>query len=43
MKENIYRFDVIKMNFFMMKGIINSRAFKIHTVQQEFRVAANQK
>lgn len=43
MKENIYRFDDIKMNFFMRQDIINSTALEIYTVQQEFRAAANHK
>lgn len=43
MKQNIYRFDDIKVSFFMMKDIINSKTFEIHIVQQEFGASANHK
>lgn len=32
MKENIYRFDDTKVNFFTMKDIVNSKTFEMPIV-----------
>lgn len=42
MRENIYRFDDTKMNFFMMKDIDRQHSIGT-TVQQKFIAAADQK